>query len=49
MFGSSRAMPSHLGGESPRVTNTNEVIEEDVEVLFLETQGLTQRLLQSSL
>jgi hypothetical protein len=42
-------MPSHLGGESPRVTNMNEVVEEDVEVLFLETQGLTQRLLQSSL
>jgi serine/threonine protein phosphatase PrpC len=46
---SSRATTSRLGDESPRVTNANEVIEEDAEVLLLETQGLTQKLLQSSL
>jgi hypothetical protein len=37
-------MPSHLGDESPRVTNAIEVVDEDVEVLLLGIKWLTQRL-----
>jgi hypothetical protein len=37
-------MPSHLGDESPRVTNVIEVVDEDVEVLLLGIKWLTQRL-----
>jgi hypothetical protein len=46
---SSWATPSHLGDESPRVTNVNEIVEEDAKVLLLETQGLLKTLLQYSL
>jgi hypothetical protein len=42
-------MPNHLGDESPRVMNVNEVIDEDAKVLFLGNQGLLKRGLQSSL
>jgi hypothetical protein len=43
-LGSSRATPSCLGGESPRVTNEIEVIDEDVKVILLGIKWLTQKL-----
>jgi hypothetical protein len=44
MIESSHAMSSCLGDESPRVTNVNEVIDEDVEVLLLKTQWAHLRI-----
>jgi hypothetical protein len=37
-------MPSCLRDESPRVTNVNEVVDEDAKVLLLETQWAHLRI-----
>jgi hypothetical protein len=48
-LGSLRATPSHLGEESPKVTNMNEVIGEVVRMHLLGVKGSLQKWLQSSL
>jgi hypothetical protein len=42
IVGRYRATPSHLGDESPRVTNAIEVVDEDAEVLLLGIKWLTK-------
>jgi hypothetical protein len=37
-------MPSHLGDEFPRVTNAIEVIDEDVQVIFLGIKWLLAQI-----
>jgi hypothetical protein len=42
-------MPSRLGDKSPRVTNTNEIVDEDEQSALAEVSGSLKDLLQSSL
>jgi hypothetical protein len=48
-FGSSRAMPSHLGDKSPRVTNMNKIIGEDEQSSLAQMSDSLKDLFQSYL
>jgi hypothetical protein len=37
-------MPIGLGGGSPRITNANEVVDEDTKVLLLKTQWAQSKI-----